>query len=111
MGNFWHDLTKWLEDASNVVGREAGDLTLKGRLKLEIFELNRKLRDDLVVFGIMAYEGSFVKKNPDWQKDKKVLSFVKKIKARKNSLKKKEAEYKRVGKVKRTTKRKTKKKI
>ena len=70
MGNIWHDFTKWLEDASNVVGKEAGDLTLKGRLKLEIFELNRKLRDHYATLGKIAYDEFFVKKTENWHKRK-----------------------------------------
>jgi len=106
MGNLWHDLTKWLEDASNVVGREAGDLTLKGRLKLEIFELQRKLREHYVLLGVIAFDEFFTKKKENWHKGKKCMTTVRQIRAKIRALDKKEKEYKKVGK---TSKRATKK--
>jgi hypothetical protein len=98
MPNLWDDLSKWLEDASKVVGKEAGDLTLKGRLKLEIFDLNRNLRDSFTAFGTLVFEDVFVKRNEDWQKNRKITNVVRKIKKLKTKLKRKEIEYKKVGK-------------
>jgi hypothetical protein len=106
MGNLWHDLTKWLEDASNVVGREAGDLTLKGRLKLEIFELQRKLREHYVMLGAIAYDEFFTKKKENWHKSKKCMKTVRQIRAKIRALDKKEKEYKKVGKKSKGTKKK-----
>lgn len=98
MGNLWHDLTKWLEDASNVVGREAGDLTMKGRLKLEIFELQRKLREYYIMLGKIAFDEFFTKKNQNWHKGKKSMTAVRQIRTKIRALEKKEKEYKKVGK-------------
>jgi hypothetical protein len=110
MANLWHDLTKWLEEASQVVGKEAGDLTLKGRLKLEIFELNRKLGENFEDLGQLVFNEVYIKKNTEWRKSRAVTSVIKKIKSAQRSLKKKQAEYKKVGKqAKKTTKRKRKK--
>lgn len=97
MANFWNDFTKWLEDASKVVGKEAGDLTLKGRLKLEIFELGRSLKEQYTHLGLRVYELTFKKKNENWKKDKAVVAAVKKIRRIQTSIKKKEQEYKKVG--------------
>ena len=94
----WTDLTKWLEEASHVVGKEAGDLTLKGRLKLEIFDLNRMLRETFTTLGTSVYDEVFVKKNDDWQKTKKITATIRKIKNTQRKLSTKEKEYKRVGK-------------
>ena len=105
MGNLWHDLTKWLEDASNVVGREAGDLTLKGRLKLEIFELSRKLREQYATLGKIAFDDFFTKKNENWHKRKQSMTIVRQIRAKIRALEKKKKEYKKIGK-KTTTKKK-----
>ncbi len=105
MGNIWHDFTKWIEDASNVVGKEAGDLTLKGRLKLEIFELNRKLRDHYATLGKIVYDEFFVKKTENWHKRKKSMAVIRQIRAMIRTLEKKEKAYKKVGK-KSTTKKK-----
>ena len=94
----WGDLTQWLEEASRVVGKEAGDMTLKGRLKLEIFDLNRMLKDNFTTLGDTVFQEVFLKKNENWQKNKKVTTTIRKIKSVQTKLKKKEKEYKKVGK-------------
>ncbi|MBN2621696.1 hypothetical protein JXB22_11495 [candidate division WOR-3 bacterium] len=97
MANFWNDFTKWLDDASKVIGKEAGDLTLKGRLKLEIFELGRSLKETYMKFGIRVYDLTFKKKNANWVIDKEVAATVKKIRRMETTIKKKQQEYKKVG--------------
>ncbi len=98
MPNMWDDLVRWLDDASKVISKEAGDLTQKGKLKLEIFELKRKLRDYFTELGTLVFDSVFTKKKSDWQKSKTVVSLIKKIRATQRSLKKREAEYKKIGK-------------
>ena len=98
MANIWDDLVKWLDDASKVVGKEAGDLTQKGTLKLEIFDLSRKLRDAHTDLGSQVYQTVFVQKKDNWQTSKKTKSVVTKIKSIERKLKKKKLEYKKVGK-------------
>ncbi len=100
MANLWADLTQWLEEVSKVVGKEAGDLTLKGRLKLEIFEEKRKLKEHLAKLGTMVFEEVFVKKNKTWEKNRKILAVIRSIKRTQTRVKKKEHEYKKVGKKK-----------
>ncbi len=94
----WKDLTQWLEEASKVLGKEAGDLTLKGRLKLEIFELNRTLKEACAKLGTEVYEQVFVKKKKNWQNVKQIVTTVDRIKNLKLKLQHKVTEYKRVGK-------------
>jgi hypothetical protein len=98
MTNFWDDLTKWLEEASNVVGKEAGDLTLKGSLKFEIFELKRKLKENYTHLGTEVFEQVFIKKDQAWNKNRKITTIVKKIRGVQTTLRKKEIEYKKIGK-------------
>lgn len=98
MPNFWDDLVKWLDEASKVVGKEAGDLTQKGTLKLELFELSRRLRDNFTELGSRIYEQVYVNKKEDWQKNKKIRSTLAKIRATERKLKKKKLEYEKVGK-------------
>ncbi len=97
MTNLWEDVIKWLEDASKVIGKEAGDLTQKGRLKIEIFELKRKLRDSFAELGSMIYGEVFVKKNERWKVNLKVKAVVKKIQNTQRQLKIKTKEYEKVG--------------
>ncbi len=103
----WGDLTQWLEEASRVVGKEAGDMTLKGRLKLEMFDLNRMLKDNFTTLGDTVFQEVFLKKNENWQQNKIVTATVRKIKNIQTKIKTKEKEYKKVGKT--TTKKKSKK--
>jgi hypothetical protein len=98
MANIWDDLVKWFDDASKVVGKEAGDLTQKGTLKLEIFELKRKLRDGFTELGSHVYEALYVKKKDDWQTSKQVKSVVQRIKMIQRKLTKKNSEYVKIGK-------------
>ncbi|MGB7055705.1 MAG: hypothetical protein WBE28_10340 [bacterium] len=97
MANIWDDVVKWLDDASRVVGKEAGDLTQKGTLKLEIIDLSRKLRDRFTELGSEVYQSAFVQKKTTWQTSKKVKSAVSKIRIIERKLKKKNLEYKKVG--------------
>ena len=98
MANIWDDLVKWLDDASKVVGKEAGDMTQKGTLKLEMFELTRKLRDSYTELGSKVYDLFYVKKKEKWQSSKQVRGIVQKIRATERRLNKKKLEYKKIGK-------------
>jgi hypothetical protein len=98
MAKLWEDFTKWLDDASKVVGKEAGDLTQKGKLKIEIFDLKWRLKEEYAEFGKSAYDLAVVKKKPDWTTDNRIKSMIKKIKNTLKNLKAKEAEYKKIGK-------------
>lgn len=104
MVNLWDDLVKWLEDTSKVVGKEAGDLTHKGKLKVEIFELNRKLRDYFAELGSMIYELVFLKKNDRWRTNSKIKTMVRKIQTVQRQIKKNQLEYKKVGRPKKAKK-------
>ena len=98
MAKFWDDFSKWLDDASKVISKEAGDLTLKGKLKLEIFELRRNLKEEFHALGKLTYELFFVKMQENWQSNKKITTTLKKIKSIGRQLKTKEADYKKIGK-------------
>lgn len=97
MTNIWDDLVKWLDEASKVVGKEAGDLTKKGSLKLEIFDLKRKLRDNFTELGSRVYESVYLKKKDNWQTAKPVKNVVQRIKTLESKLKKRNAEYADIG--------------
>ena len=98
MANMWDDIVKWLDDTSKAVGKEAGDLTQKGSLKLEIFNLSRKLRDYFIELGNQVYQQAFVEKKADWQQSKKVKNIISRIKRTERQLNKLNSEYKRIGK-------------
>jgi len=98
MAKLWNDFTRWLDDASKVVSKEAGDLTQKGKLKIEIFDLKWRLKDEYAEFGKTAYELIVVKKKENWTADNRIKSMIAKIKNTLKNLKAKEADYKKVGK-------------
>jgi len=98
MAKLWDDFTRWLDDASRVVSKEAGDLTQKGKLKIEIFDLKWRLKGEYAEFGKTAYELMVVKKKENWTADNRIKSMIAKIKNTLKNLKAKEADYKKVGK-------------
>lgn len=97
MAKFWDDFSKWLDDASKVVSKEAGDLTLRGKLKLEMFELKRNLKEEFNELGRFVYEAVYVKKQPNWRENKKVQLTVRKIRNYIRQLKDRETNYKKIG--------------
>jgi hypothetical protein len=104
MANIWDDIVKWLDDTSKAVGKEAGDLTQKGTLKLEIFNLSRKLRDNFAELGNQVYQQVFIEKKTDWHQNKKIKNIVVRIKRTERQLNKLNSEYKKIGKEQRSTK-------
>jgi hypothetical protein len=98
MTKLWNDLLKWLEDTSKVVGKEAGDLTRKGSLKVEIFELRRKLNTLFTQLGMVIFDMVIAKKEENWLRNKKVKSIIRRIKISQRQLKLKNAAYKKIGK-------------
>jgi hypothetical protein len=98
MGKVWDDFSKWVDDASRIISREAGDLTSKGKLKIEIFDLKWRLKDQLAEFGRVAYEQTVIKKNERWQSETPVKNLIAKIKVTMKNLKARETDYRKVGK-------------
>jgi len=98
MAKLWNDFTRWIDDASKVVSKEAGDLTQKGKLKIEIFDLKWRLKEEYAEFGKLAYDLTAVKKKENWAADSRVKSLITKIKNTLKNLKAKETDYKKVGK-------------
>ena len=97
MANLWNDLTKWFEDASKVIGKEAGDLTQKGQLKLKLFESKRLLKDLYSQFGINVYNEAIVKKHADWDKKDNINTLIRKIRGLQSRIRTYEKEYSQVG--------------
>jgi len=98
MAKLLDDFGKWLDDTSKVISREAGDLTQKGKLKIEIFDLKWRLREEMTEFGKIVYELVFAMDKEAWRDDARIKNLVKKIKDTHKSLKVKEAAYKKIGK-------------
>ncbi|MEO0107173.1 MAG: hypothetical protein ABIL70_04255 [candidate division WOR-3 bacterium] len=96
MAKFWKDFSKWLEDASRVLSKEAGDLTLKGKLKLEVFELKRRLQEQYKELGVAVYE-QISKKSGSVVVTPSIKGILSKIKRIQKEIKEKEKYYKKIG--------------
>ena len=59
----WEDVRDWLTDATRTAIREAEDLSRRGRLKMEIMNLSRKIEKKLAELGGVVYDR--VSKEPD----------------------------------------------
>ncbi len=97
MGKFLDDFSRWLEDASRVLSKEAGDLTMKGKLKIEIFELKRQVQELFKELGQHFYSFFPLKGNEDFKSNQKIKHLVQKIRRIKNEIRKKEIEYRTIG--------------
>ncbi len=104
MVNLWNDLAKWFEDASRVVGKEAGDLTQKGQLKIKLFESKRRLKDIYSQFGMSVYNDAIVKKHAEWEKKDSIKSQIRKIRSLQSKIRRYEKEYSQIGGKTRTKK-------
>jgi pyridoxine/pyridoxamine 5'-phosphate oxidase len=97
MAKFLDDLSKWLEDASKVISKEAGDLTLKGKLKIEIFDLKMKVSEQFKELGKAFFDMYQSRKAFDIKNNPKVKAIVAKIRKLQRDTKEKEAMFKKVG--------------
>ncbi len=97
MAKFLNDFSRWLEDASKVLSKGAGDLTMKGKLKIEIFELKRQVQELFRELGQSFYAFFPLKGNKDIKNNQKIKSIVQRIRKLKSEIKKREIEYKKIG--------------
>lgn len=56
VGTLWDDVRSWLTDATRTAIREAEDLSRRGRLKMEIIGLSRKIERQFCRLGGMVFE-------------------------------------------------------
>jgi len=54
--NLWDDVRSWLTDATRTAIREAEDLSRRGRLKMEIINLSRKIEKQFCKLGGLTYD-------------------------------------------------------
>lgn len=55
MSMLWNDVKNWLTDATKTAIKEAEDLSRRGKLKIEMFTLNRKLEKAFAELGGVVY--------------------------------------------------------
>lgn len=84
MKSLWLDVKKWLGATSQTVIKEAEFLTRKGKIKLELYELNRHLEKVFADLGGEVYHRAFVKKKRKFLSDKEIkdkVALIKKLEA------------------------------
>ncbi len=82
MKNLWEDVKSWLSETSQTVAREAEFLTKKGKLKLELYDLNRRLEKAFADLGGYIYDMGYVKKQRNFLRGKKtndMIALIKKL--------------------------------
>lgn len=87
----WEDVKKWLSDATKTAVKEAEDLTRKGKLKMEILALNRRIEKSFAELGGVVYEEYSKKKDVPF--DAKIKNRFRKIKRLEAQLRKKKKEW------------------
>ena len=55
INSLWDDVRSWLTDATHAAIREAEDLSRRGRLKLDILNISRKVEKQMAKLGGMVY--------------------------------------------------------
>jgi hypothetical protein len=79
MKTLWEDVKKWLGEASQTVAKEAELLTRKGKLKLELYDINRRLEKTFADLGGIVYDEGIVKKKRGILQSKKVVDIVQQV--------------------------------
>lgn len=51
----WNEIKTWVKDTTKIAMKEAEDLTVKGKLKMEIFSLTREKERRLTNLGNLIY--------------------------------------------------------
>uniref|UniRef100_A0A7C6A8P4 Four helix bundle protein n=1 Tax=candidate division WOR-3 bacterium TaxID=2052148 RepID=A0A7C6A8P4_UNCW3 len=92
MKSLWDDIKDWLGDATKVAIKEAEDLTRKGKLKMTIFSLSRKIEKKLAELGGLVYHNLTKAENFDLTSDERVKNYLKEIRKLELTLKRKQKE-------------------
>lgn len=93
MKSLWDDVKVWLSDATKVAIKEAEDLTRKGKLKMAMFTLSRKIEKKMAGLGGLVYHNLTKAENFDLTSDEKVKTYIKEIRKLELALKRKQKEW------------------
>lgn len=98
MTSLWDDVRAWLSDATKSAVKEAEDLSRRGRLKLDMMNLNRQLERAFADLGGLTYELLTKKRVTDLSSDENVVKHLERIKGLEQELKRKGRAYERLAK-------------
>ncbi len=94
MKSLWNDVKGWLSDATKVAIKEAEDLTRKGKLKMEMLNLSRKIEKKMAELGGYVYHNFSKTESFDTSQNEKLRNYVKEIHKLELTLKRKQKEWK-----------------
>lgn len=91
--SLWEEMRKWLKESTKAAYEETKVLTQKGKIKFDIFTLNRRLQNKFAELGERVYELSRKKEGKEKIiQDKRITTLLKEIGKIERELKKKKKE-------------------
>lgn len=94
MKTLWDDVKDWLSDATKVAIKEAEDLTRKGKLKMEMLTLSRRIEKKMAELGGFVYHNFSNTGDFDLSKSDQVKAHIKEIRKMDLEMKRKQKESK-----------------
>ncbi len=94
MPSLWDKVKGWLEDTTEQALKEAEDLSKRGRIKMQIFSLNRSIKENLTELGGLVYQ--LLTNQEKVEDNPKVKEIIGKLKGLEEELKRKEKDYKAI---------------
>lgn len=94
MKTLWDDVKDWLSDATKVAVKEAEDLTRKGKLKMEMLALSRRIEKKMAEFGGFVYHNFNKTEGFDLSKSDPADAYIKEIRKLELEMKQKQKELK-----------------
>jgi len=93
MKTLWDDVKMWLSDATKTAIKEAEDLTRKGKLKMEMLGLSRKIEKKMAELGGFVYHTLSKSDMFNQLQSDKVKGYIKEINKMELELKRKQREW------------------
>ncbi|UCG42042.1 MAG: hypothetical protein JSU73_09140 [candidate division WOR-3 bacterium] len=93
INTLWDDVRGWLTDATRTAIREAEDLSRRGRLKLDILNLSRKVDRQMAKLGGMVYDRASADPDEPFSLDDDAKKVLQEIAGLEAELDKKKREY------------------
>ncbi|MBN2378352.1 hypothetical protein JXM67_00920 [candidate division WOR-3 bacterium] len=106
--NLWQEVTTWLTDATRTAVKETEELARKGRIKLDMLNVNKKIQETFselggVVYALIQAESRSIKTDT---KVKELTERIKELEAKLDELKKEEESMKETKEAEKATKEK-----
>jgi hypothetical protein len=93
MKTLWDDVKMWLSDATKTAIKEAEDLTRKGKLKMEMLGLSRRIEKKMAELGGFVYHALSKTDAFNQPQNEKIKSYIKDIRKLELELKRKQKDW------------------